>query len=95
MDDDYVDQMRAFIILSQNEMLFEEKAHPVETKSEMADEGYTDILLADLEDLAFRLRGFMETAGGDYALGVETGMQQAATMVENLIRRHREGGSIE
>ena len=37
----------------------------------------------------FKLRAFLESSGGDYALGVEAGMQRAADMVENALRRHR------
>lgn len=43
----------------------------------------------DLRDVVFRLRAFMETAvSGDYALGVEDGMQRAADMIERVIRTH-------
>lgn len=52
----------------------------------------TPVIITDLEDLVFKMRSFMETAGGDYATGVEDGMQKAAEMVENLIRRHTSDG---
>ena len=48
-------------------------------------------ILAELRDCAFRMRAFCEASGGDFALGVETGMQRCAEMVENLIRRHTGG----
>jgi hypothetical protein len=33
---------------------------------------------------------------GDYALGIETGMQRVAEMLESIIRRYEEdGGSVE
>lgn len=48
-------------------------------------------IVADLRDLSFKMRAFCETQGGDYALGVETGMQRCADMIDNLIRRHTEG----
>lgn len=48
-------------------------------------------LLEDLNHMVFKLRAFMETSDGDYALGVETGLQRAAEMLENVIRRHATG----
>jgi len=52
-------------------------------------------MIADAHDLVFKLRSFMEDSSGDYALGVETGMQRAAEMIENLIRRHSKGDGFE
>lgn len=53
-------------------------------------------ILQECRDLVFKLRAFMESdAGGDYALGVETGMQRAADMVENLIKRFENGDDLE
>jgi len=37
----------------------------------------------------------MEDSAGDYALGVESGMQRAADMIENLIKRHTKGDEFE
>lgn len=45
----------------------------------------------ECREVVFKLRAFMESAGGDYALGVEHGMQRAAEMIENIIRRHEKG----
>jgi hypothetical protein len=46
-------------------------------------------IIMECKDLVFKLRAFMEDASsGDYALGLEMGMQRAADMIENLIRRH-------
>ena len=47
--------------------------------------------ISECRDVVFKLRAFMESAGGDYALGVEHGMQRAAEMIENIIRRHEQG----
>ena len=52
-------------------------------------------ILSDCRELVFKLRAFMEDASGDYALGVETGMQRAADMIENLLRRHQKGDDLE
>ena len=52
-------------------------------------------VLSECRDLVFKLRSCMEDSAGDYALGVETGMQRAADMIENLIRRHEKGDGLE
>ncbi len=89
------DDMRNFIVLAESldegsfDMTAEEpvQGEPVATE-------VTPIILHDLEELATRMRGFMETESGEYALGVEMGMQRAAEMIENLVRRYKEGGSL-
>jgi hypothetical protein len=48
-------------------------------------------LLEDFGAVIFKLRAFMESSGGEYALGVETGMQRAADMIENVLKRHGQG----
>ncbi len=84
------DQMRGFIFLA--ESLNEDTAQVEPIVEEVVEaEPAQALLMHDLGDLVFRLRGFMETEGGEYALGVETGMQRAADMIENLLRRHSEG----
>ncbi len=45
----------------------------------------------ECREVVFKLRAFMESAGGDYAQGVEDGMQRAAEMIENIIRRYEQG----
>jgi len=45
-------------------------------------------VMDELNDICDRLRAYMESAGGEYALGVETGMARAADMIENLMKRH-------
>jgi hypothetical protein len=45
-------------------------------------------VLDELRDLVFKLRSHTENDEGDKALGIEEGMQLAADMIENLIRRH-------
>lgn len=50
---------------------------------------YNPIILEELEEISFKLKSFMESETGDYALGVETGMQRAAEMIDNVIRRYR------
>ena len=89
-----IDQMRSYILLAE---ALEERGYIaeeiVETEPEVAaDPGEAQkVILMELHDLAEKMRAFMETEGGEFALGVETGMQRAADMVENLIRRHTPG----
>ena len=47
-------------------------------------------VIADLHNLTFKLRAFMESREGDFGLGVEIGMQRAADMIDNLLHRHEE-----
>lgn len=77
--------MRSYIMATEqltNEM---EPVAETEPLNEDTDPGS---LLADLDTVIFKLRAFMESSGGDYALGIETGMQRAADMIENVLRRH-------
>lgn len=48
----------------------------------------------EMRDVVFKLKSFMESSGGDYALGVEHGMQRAAEMIENIIRRYSKDSDI-
>jgi hypothetical protein len=79
--------MRSYIAASQQLTLEEdeltEDAAPVSHPD-------TTLLEHDLECIVFKLRAFLESSDGDYALGVEAGMQRAADMIENVLRRHRE-----
>lgn len=62
----------------------------------MEEENVEHPLLEEARELVFKLRSFMEdTTSGEYSLGVETGMQRAADMVENLIRRYEKGDDLE
>lgn len=86
------DQMRSFILLAEAMRLEETEDQPLaETTPEQQNSALSPVLHHDLSEIIFRLRGFMETSGGEFALGVETGMQRAADMIENLIRRHSQG----
>lgn len=86
------EQMRSFILLAEALRLEGPEEEPVaEEPTAHAGAALGPVLRHDLEEIIFRLRGFMESSGGDFALGVETGMQRAADMIENLIRRHSPG----
>jgi hypothetical protein len=47
----------------------------------------SQVVLEDLHDVIFKLRAFSESREGDIGLGIELGMQRAADMIENVIRR--------
>ena len=93
-------QMREFISITdallQEYVQFSQPVlveHVVEAPQE---EVFEHPLLQECRDLVFKLRSFMESeAGGDYAFGMESGMQRAADMIENLIRRHEKGDGVE
>jgi hypothetical protein len=85
------EQMRAFIFLAESLRGEEPAEEPVVEAVVEAKTSLNEALLHELDDVVFRLRGFMETEGGDFALGVETGMERAAEMIENVIQRHSQG----
>ena len=90
MNDERFLQMREFIMATEGLNLVEaaECPEPILETSDLGDIPLT-VPVTELGDLVFKLRAFMESADGDYALGVESGMQRAADMIENLIRRYR------
>lgn len=83
-------QMREFIMATERLNLAEAAADCPEPiiETSVSDVPVT-VPVTELGDIVFKLRAFMESADGDYALGVESGMQRAADMIENLIRRYR------
>lgn len=88
--------MRGFIYLAEEYLARLEEAASDLTEVEMAPVSTSvdavSPVLSDLRDVVFKLRAFMETAGGDYAFGVETGMQRAADMIERVIRTYQPSG---
>jgi len=86
-------QMREFLMVM-------EDLNPhdtVEQPEPLIESPSTDVtLVQELADVVFKLRAFMESSNDEYALGVETGMQRAADMIENAIRRHtdRQGDEL-
>lgn len=94
-------QMKEFISVT-NELIafYTGITHPESVMlRESADENTSvppeNPILAECRDLVFKLRSFMESSGGEYGLGVEMGMQRAAEMIDNLIRRHERGNDVE
>lgn len=47
-------------------------------------------IIDDLIDVVDDLRSFMESHGGEFAYGVETGMQRAADTIEMIIKRYED-----
>lgn len=88
-----MEQMRNFILLAET-MLPGVDETPVVTEPVVETVSAPPAILSELRDITARLREFCETEAGDYALGVETGMQRAADMIENLIHRHTEGDNL-
>lgn len=89
--------MRGFIYLAEEYMARLEEAASDLTEVEMTPVVVAPVdthspVLSDLRDVVFKLRAFMEAEGGDYALGVETGMQRAADMIERVIRTYQPSG---
>jgi hypothetical protein len=89
--------MRGFIYLAEEYLAqLDEAASQIGVETEQApspsEDTITPAVLRDLDEVVFKLRAFMETAGGDYALGVETGMQSAADMIERVIRTYQPSG---
>lgn len=84
--------MRDFIMATENLNLADLTENVPEPSGEPLTEARSDgELLSELANVVFRLRAFMESSDGDYALGVEMGMQRAADMIENVLRRHSQG----
>jgi hypothetical protein len=86
---DHLDYMKEYIVLAENLRKSADNEPVVEEVT--SEPAITPIIISDLEELVFKMRSVMETSGGDYALGYEDGFANAAEMVENLIRRHKEG----
>ena len=58
---------------------------PVLTEEDVIAED-TRVLLAErLQDAVFKLRSHSDNTGGDYSLGFESGLEMAATMLENIL----------
>lgn len=84
--------MRDFIMVTENLNMINLSEDMPEPDGEPLTEASSDsLLLSELADVVFKLRAFMESSDGDFSLGVETGMQRAADMIENLLRRHGQG----
>lgn len=101
MGESYIDEgMKGFILLTE-ELLHHYAAvngvaqQPMpELVVEAEEEIVEHPMIQECRDLVFKLRAFMESEGGDYGLGVEMGMQRAAEMMENVIRRYEKGDDV-
>lgn len=89
--DDVMAKMREYIMASEN-LNYPEPDVDVEPEPLVETAVCSDTaLIEDLEQVIFKLRAFMETSAGDFALGMESGMQRAADIIERTIRRHQHG----
>lgn len=83
--------MRGFIYLAES-CLTTENDSP-EIIEEVPQENLS-VIINDLKDVVLKLRSYMENdTNNDYALGVESGMQKAADMIERVIRTHGESSN--
>jgi hypothetical protein len=75
------------------EMLLTEAAHPTMLVEDVHDVLPSPTIEHVIEDevngLIFKLRSYQDPESGDYALGVEAGMNRAADMLQNMINRLR------
>lgn len=95
---DDIEAMRAFILLAEH-YASAVNPQPVEEVTEEAPQGgiaeppAAHPIIADLREAVSRLRSAMESVDNqDFALGVETGMQRAADIIERIVDRHANGG---
>ena len=93
---DYLEQMKAFILLTEHYVQTGEDAEPLLEEAAVAQASGTSEVMAALRDLLFKLRTYQEDHDdNNYALGVGAGMVKASDMIENLIKRFSdEGDSI-
>ena len=80
-------QMREFIEMAEN-LIGNEPEMIIEAASIVDTNVSSQVIFEDLRDVVFKLRAFTESREGDIGLGIELGMQRAAEMIENIIRRH-------
>lgn len=78
-----------------SEMNVEHEKHPVVLHEEIIVSEHTQYepepnpMEEQLENLIFKLRSYQDSESGEYALGVEAGMNRAADMIENMLNRLR------
>lgn len=89
--DPFSPQMREFILLSEEyiQAIYDEQVEEILNEEIIVPETRHPVM-DDLRDICDRLRAYMESEGGDFGLGVETGMERAAGMIEALIHRYEE-----
>jgi hypothetical protein len=90
--DDSFQQMREFIGMAEN-LIGTEPEGLVEAAFYADTIVPPHAIFADLQNVIFKLRAFTESREGDIGLGIELGMQRAADMIENVIKRHVDGSS--
>lgn len=76
------------------EMLLKEAAQPTILTEDIAEPvpaapTVDELLEEELNKLIFKLRSYQDPDVGEYAAGMEAGMNRAADMLQNLINRLR------
>lgn len=96
MADEHLEQMKAFILMTEDFVRSGEEAEPllefapIKPKAEQAER-----LIEDLRGALFKLRSYQEDADDEsYALGVEAGMIKASDILENVLSRFSNGDEI-
>lgn len=89
----HVDEMRQFIDMSREErirVLCESYLDlPQEPMPEMEVPSVDQEIIADLNEVMEKLQSYQEFSEDQtYAMGVEVGLQMAAEMIEQVIRRY-------
>lgn len=59
---------------------------PVLTEGDVLAEETRSILKENLQEAVFKMRSYSDDTGGDYSLGFESGLEMAATMIENILK---------
>ncbi len=94
---DQILQMREYISLAESFMqaLVPDHDTDVAVASSVIDvfDQPEEAIIGDLRGLAFKLRSYVDGDAVDaqQALGMEIGMQRAADMIDNLVRRYTSG----
>ena len=93
MDDISFLQMREFILATEFLMPPNEVAHDINNSNDIIMESseLSVTMMKELKDVVFKLRAFTESVDDNMALGIEMGMQRAADMIENVIKRYEDG----
>ena len=78
------EQFRAYLDIMDYYMNSDVPA-PVLTEQDVIAEETRVILAERLQDAVFKLRAHSDNTGGDFSLGFESGLEMAATILENIL----------
>lgn len=63
---------------------------PILTEADIIEEDTRVLLTERLQEAVFKLRAHSDTTGGEYSLGFESGLEMAASIIENILRNVEE-----